>query len=106
MSSANDNIIKSVKHVNTGNIGETAGTSLANCLNEGFLTTMKDFQLLTEQPTLEHVQFPESSLVVTSAEVFKALSAIKPTKAQGPDGMLDGYSRKTQICLWTQFVIS
>ena len=64
------------------------GTSLANCVNEGFLTPMKDFQPLTEQPTLEPVPLFESSLVVTSAKVFKALfSAINPTKDQGPDGM-------------------
>ena len=39
------------------------------------------------QPTLQPVPISESSLVVTSAEVFKALSAINPIKAHGPDGM-------------------
>ena len=43
-SGATDNIIKSLEHLNTGDVVETTGTSLPNCVNEGFLIPMKDFQ--------------------------------------------------------------
>lgn len=85
-SGTKDSIIKSLKHLNSGNTGESIDISLANHVSEGFLTPMKDFQPLTAQPT-SPVPHSEFSLFVTSVEGFKALSAINPTKPQGPDGM-------------------
>ena len=84
--SAEDNIIKSLKHLCVEDTGEDVDT-LANSINEGFLAPMREFQPLTGHLIGEQDSQSVPSLVVTSAEVLKALSTINPTKAQGPDGI-------------------
>ena len=84
-SDAKENIIKSITRLNNGDAGVTTDAALANLVNDGFLSPMKDFQPLTQNHTLDSNLPSESTLIVTAASVFKKLSAINPTKTQGPD---------------------
>lgn len=86
-SGAKENIIKSLKRLDNGDASETSDAALANLVNDGFLSPMKDFQPLTGKPTFDPNLPSESTLVVSAASVFEKLSAINPTKAQGPDGI-------------------
>ena len=88
-SGAKENIIKSLTRLNNGDAGVTTDAALANLVNDSFLSPMKDFQPLTQKPTLDSNLSSESTLTVTAASksVFKKLSAVNPTKDQGPDGI-------------------
>ena len=61
---------------------------LANSINKTFLMSMKEFPPLSNDYKSEQCDFPSSSLlVVTAPSVYKVLSKLNPTKAQGPDGV-------------------
>ena len=82
---AKENIIKSLTRLNNGDASVTTDAALANLVNDGFPSPMKDFQPLTQKHTVDSNLPSESTLIVTAASVFKKLSDINPTKAQGPD---------------------
>ena len=62
--------------------------NLANIINEAFIGPMNQFSPLPSDFELDMVDFPSSPLLVVSApSVYRKLSTLNPTKAQGPDGI-------------------
>lgn len=88
MSSASrhsDDFAKSLHHINASSNKQ----DLANTINEAFIKPMKDFSPLPTDFEPDVADFPSSSslVVVSAPSVYKKLSTLNPTKAQGPDGI-------------------
>ena len=80
-----DSIIKSLKHLE----GEDAtDNALADRVNESFLKPMESFKPPAQRVDVSSSIAPsDPTLSISAASVFKKLSAINPSKAQGPDGI-------------------
>ena len=89
MSSASrgpDDFTKSLQHID----GASNKQGLANIINEAFILPMSDFSPLPADFQLDQDQTDApllSPLVVSALSVYRKLSALNPTKAQGPDGI-------------------
>ena len=66
---------------------QSSDIAIANMVNEALLTPMRYFSVLLDQPDHSSTSVLEPPLIVTSDSVLKKLSALNPTKAQGPDGI-------------------
>lgn len=77
-----DDITKSLQHLDEFSTASTK--DLANIINEAFLTPMRGFSPLHQSG---HFPGENAALVVTVDSVYKKLSSLNSTKAQGPDGI-------------------
>ena len=60
---------------------------LANHINSAFLTPMQSFEPLTHNPFVQINNESHAVNTISEFSTFKKLSALNPTKAQGPDGI-------------------
>ena len=78
-----DDITKLFQHIDPSpNI-----SNLANTINEAFVCPMNDFSPLSTDFPLAQDAPISPPFVVSTYSVYKKLSSLKPTKAQGPDGV-------------------
>ena len=83
-------ISKSLRHITDS--PDTSTSDLANTINQAFLSSMNSFLPLppdfsVNPITCSNCTNPAPELVVSTHSVFKKLSTLNSSKAQGPDGI-------------------
>ncbi len=90
-----DYIMKSLQNID----GVSSPLDLANVINDCFILPMREFTPLQSSFMPEGDPSLSTDFVISSDAVYKKLSLLNPTKAQGPDGVPAWLLKENADCL-------